>query len=461
VFGPPGTGKTTHLVTEEIIPLMEGRQDRRILVLSPTNKAADVLARRILEKTVSGSGQVEWLYRFGSTGDRNLSRYCPSEGWIPGRDAMCRIAVVTTVARFAYDRFPSGSDHETVHLRDFEWDYIVIDEASMIGIASIVHVLYQARDARFVIAGDPFQIPPVSMARLWKDMNIYDMVQLDRFVNPATVPHDYEIISLRTQYRSLPAIGKTFSHYKYEGVLEHARHPESRRIPNFDGIDFRELNVIRFPVRGEKALYKPRLLGKSSYHIHSAILAFELVRYIRKHVEKKENGIFRIGVICPYRAQSDILERLNSLDSDSFRHSMVQTGTVHGFQGDECDMVMVILNPPASGLGPGTHINKPNILNVAMSRARDCLIFMVPDGESDVTEGLGEMKKIEAIMREYSGDSLAEFESRDIEKAVFNKAFHIEENSIFKTHLPVNVYAARKALYEMILEANELDIVLG
>jgi hypothetical protein len=140
---------------------------------------------------------------------------------------------------------------------------------------------------------------------------------------------------------------------------------------------------------------------------------------------------------------------------------MVQTGTVHGFQGDECDMVMVILNPPASGLGPGTHINKPNILNVAMSRARDCLIFMVPDGESDVTEGLGEMKKIEAIMREYSGDSLAEFESRDIEKAVFNKAFHIEENSIFKTHLPVNVYAARKALYEMILEANELDIVLG
>ncbi|NJN77779.1 MAG: AAA family ATPase [Saprospiraceae bacterium] len=42
VFGPPGTGKTTHLATQEILPIMEGERAMRILVLTPTNKSADV-----------------------------------------------------------------------------------------------------------------------------------------------------------------------------------------------------------------------------------------------------------------------------------------------------------------------------------------------------------------------------------------------------------------------------------
>ena len=58
VFGPPGTGKTTHLAEKVLIPLMRGPTKPRVLVLTPTNKAADVLATRV--DGPDGGGQVIW-----------------------------------------------------------------------------------------------------------------------------------------------------------------------------------------------------------------------------------------------------------------------------------------------------------------------------------------------------------------------------------------------------------------
>ena len=43
VFGPPGTGKTTHVARDIILPMMRSAQDLKVLVLTPTNKSADVL----------------------------------------------------------------------------------------------------------------------------------------------------------------------------------------------------------------------------------------------------------------------------------------------------------------------------------------------------------------------------------------------------------------------------------
>jgi replication-associated recombination protein RarA len=59
-FGPPGTGKTTR-VAEEIIKRMENGAELKILVLTPTNKSADVLSEKIL--TYSNS-QCAWLIRW-------------------------------------------------------------------------------------------------------------------------------------------------------------------------------------------------------------------------------------------------------------------------------------------------------------------------------------------------------------------------------------------------------------
>ena len=44
IMGPAGTGKTTYLARNVLIPLMSQTRRCRILVLTPTNKAADVIS---------------------------------------------------------------------------------------------------------------------------------------------------------------------------------------------------------------------------------------------------------------------------------------------------------------------------------------------------------------------------------------------------------------------------------
>ncbi|RKZ84373.1 MAG: hypothetical protein DRR19_17850, partial [Candidatus Parabeggiatoa sp. nov. 1] len=73
IVGPPGTGKTTYLVREQIMPLMQTAA--KILVLTPTNKVADVFVRKIMAEPFS-TGETRsvqnWLIRFGATGDSEI-----------------------------------------------------------------------------------------------------------------------------------------------------------------------------------------------------------------------------------------------------------------------------------------------------------------------------------------------------------------------------------------------------
>jgi hypothetical protein len=96
----------------------------------------------------------------------------------------------------------------------------VFDEASMIMLAQMVHVLYQQTHCRFIIGGDPFQIQPLVLAEQWKAENIYTLVGINRFQSIKTVPHHFPITQLTTQYRSIPPLGLLFSQFSYDGILK-------------------------------------------------------------------------------------------------------------------------------------------------------------------------------------------------------------------------------------------------
>ena len=74
VFGPPGTGKTTHLAANVLIPLMRGTENSKVLILTPTNKAADVLTTRIIDEMGSDSSFRNWLVRFGTSADERIEK---------------------------------------------------------------------------------------------------------------------------------------------------------------------------------------------------------------------------------------------------------------------------------------------------------------------------------------------------------------------------------------------------
>lgn len=457
VFGPPGTGKTTYLAQKVLLPLMKTQSDCKVLVLTPTNKAADVLVRRLMDVCGDDHTYEKWLVRFGVTGDEEIEKQSVLKDKTFDIRSLRKSVTVTTIARFPYDFFmPQGA---RVFLNGIHWDYIVIDEASMIPLVNIVYPLYKKTPRKFIIAGDPFQIEPITAVDLWKNENIYTMVHLNSFSKPSTVPYNYKINFLTTQYRSVPAIGSVFSRFAYDGILKNYRSRESQKpIYLSDHQRLNTLTIIKYPVSNYESIYKPRRLRhSSSYHIYSALFTYEYVGYLAREIATNNPGEkVSIGIVAPYRAQADMISKL--LDTGGLPQAIsVQTGTIHGFQGDECDIIIAVFNtPPKISASKDMFLNKRNIINVSISRARDYLFMIMPNDYTTSIEKLTLVNRVETLMKEVG--PCKELSTSLIEKTMFGDSHYLENNTFSTGHQSVNVYELPEKCYEIRIEDNAVDI---
>ena len=136
----------------------------------------------------------------------------------------------------------------------------------------------------------------------------------------------------------------------------------------------------------------------------------------------------------------------------------ISAGTVHGFQGDECEMIVSLFNPPP-GIAGGkkAFINKKNIINVSVSRARDYLVLLMPDDGTPNIENMHEVRKIEALMN-LAPDHFIQHSSGEVENAIFGSPSFIEENAFSTGHQTVNVYGVPEMRYEVRTEECAVDI---
>lgn len=456
VFGPPGTGKTTHLAKNVIIPMIRSGRNCKTLVLTPTNKAADVLVKKVMECSDDNPDYNEWLIRFGTTGDEKIEESpVYKEKTIDIRE-ISQSVTVTTIARFSYDYFmPDG---ERLYLDAINWDYIIIDESSMIPLVYMVYPLYKKTPIKFIIAGDPFQIEPITSVNMWKNENIYTMVHLSSFTDPHTIPHNYKVDLLTTQYRSIPSIGNIFSNFAYGGILKHYRSEQTQKKLNIGGAyTIKTLNILKYPVSKYESIYKSKRLQRSPFHIYSAIFTYEYICNLAGKISSNNPGsMFTIGVIAPYRAQADIIDKLIAAESLPDEVD-VQVGTIHGFQGDECDIIFAILNtPPAISSGKEMFLNKLNIINVSISRAKDYLFIVMPDDNTEDITNLKLVKHVEKLIKRSS--QWIEYKTPDLEKQIFNDENYIENNAFSTSHHNVNVYGLPERKYEIRADDDAVDI---
>lgn len=458
VFGPPGTGKTTHLAEHVLIPRMRDAKTARVLVLTPTNKAADVLTTRIMEKMGEDTTYLDWLVRFGTSADEHIEKAGVWRDRSFDVSALSHSVTVTTIARFAYDGF-AGEHGKKLH--EMIWDVIVFDEASMIPLASIIYPIYRQKPQKFIIAGDPFQIEPIVAIEQWKDENIYTLVGLNKagaFAKPATEPHNYPVTNLERQYRSIPAIGEVFSRFTYDGILKHHRDVATQLPLKLSGCNAQPLTLIKFPVSKYESIYRAkRLESGTPYQTYSALFSFEFLRWLAGQIHLDCAAKFRIGVIAPYRAQANLLSRLNDSWTNKPDSIEIQVGTIHGFQGDECDIVIAVLNPPpAISRSPQMFLNKQNILNVAISRARDYLFIVMPDNETEGVDNLHKIAKIESLVK--SSGAFSEYASHVVEEMIWGNAKYLEENTFSTGHQMVNVYRKPERYYEVRSDDMAIDV---
>jgi hypothetical protein len=477
IFGPPGTGKTTTLATtisgnyiNKVIGLIE--TNNRIIVLTPTNKAADVLTEKIMNYCKANNIDYSWLIRYGNT----LSELIVEEGiQKTGIDDLAyydKFVMITTIARFPYDKYFKivNGEEQKIQLRYTKWDYVIFDEASMIAQFYIVHAIYQSfkvnENCKYIVAGDPFQIPPVvtipdvpetvEILERIKEENIYTLVNLNSFnpKNQITVPHSFSILNLNIQYRSLIPIGELFNHFTYEGYIQqHTRgNLPNKVIPlTVKNKKFNPINLIRFKVNSDDTVFRPGRINYSGYHPYSALLLAEFINNIASSLE----GAWNIGVVCLHKTQAKLIKNL-LISFDLFKINpeiQITTDTVHGFQGDEYDIVFCVFSPAMDNdqekyqvpsilhyLGKKNFYHKKNILNVAISRAKDYLFIMVPDDNTTNIQNFVYWTELQNIMNRLQ-IQFTDFKHTDIEKHIFNEQNHIENHSLKTEHQIVNIYS--------------------
>lgn len=455
IFGPPGTGKTTYLANQVISELMAKNEICKILVLTPTNKACDVIASKLLEENKES---MFWMRRFVASDDIELE----NDGYVCNRDtdvySQEKCCLISTIARLPFDFFTTPTKK---YLRDIEWDYIIIDEASMISLPQIVYAIYKFENTKIIIAGDPKQIAPIDTQKIWDEENIYSMIELNNFKKPKTAPIQFDITNLKKQYRAIPAIGKLFSQYAYDGELEHYRTMESQKLLNIPSLPLKPITFIPFSVENIDNMYAAKKLAGSNIHIYSAVLTSEYARYIAKqYIENNPGGDLNIGIICPYLSQAQLISKLIEQMTDIPIETKITVGTIHSFQGDQCNIIIAVFNPP-KGLRRGAeqaHINNLNIINVAISRAQDYLCIFMPSKKCDGFMNLAELRRLGYISTQNIKEQTGIIQQGELETLLFGSSHYLDMNVFVTSHQIANVYTRPAAHYEVRCDETSIDI---
>ena len=279
------------------------------------------------------------------------------------------------------------------------FDLVVIDEASQCDIASALPLLYRAR--RAVIIGDPLQLRHVSTVAPQQDRLIlaahglaeghaawaYSVNSL--FDLARSLCRYEDIVSLRDHHRSHRDIISFSNRHFYRGGLRIATDHESLKRPRTAGPAVRWIDMRGKVTRpsGGGALNAPE--------------AAAVVEEVRKLVaEQGYHGA--IGIVTPFRAQANRIRALVHQDPELARQlATLQfvVDTVHGFQGDERD---VIFFSPVVSLGISESTlrflkSHGNLFNVAITRARSELV-VVGDRQAALDSGVAYL----ASFAEYS-----------------------------------------------------------
>ncbi|MFL6076956.1 MAG: caspase, EACC1-associated type [Mycobacteriales bacterium] len=252
------------------------------------------------------------------------------------------------------------------------FDLVIIDEASQCSIPQVLPLLYRAR--RALVIGDPMQLPHIStitpareadahraagLTADWLDERQLAYRRYSAFHAPRHTAGGS--LLLDEHYRCHPDIANLVNELFYGGQLTVLTDTRAQYRIDRDP-------VVWVPVAGRPA--RPRH-GRSWVNELEAEKVDACVGFLLRELPTGAT----VGVVTPYRAQADRFNR-------RWRHEpRVRAGTVHTFQGGECDAIVFGL-VAGSGMREGSVAwleAQRNLWNVAVSRARAHLVIVGDD----------------------------------------------------------------------------------
>lgn len=350
VFGPPGTGKTVTVV-EAIKQIEKTPKNCHILACAPSNSAADLLCKRILDHVNKHK-----VYRMYATSrdpklvpdeikaQSNLVGECYV---FPAKEELMKYKIIVTTlltaGRLVTGGIPAG-----------HFTHVFVDEAGhavepecLVPLAGLL----DATSGQVVLAGDPKQLGPILrspfalkygmgvslLERMMKDFSVYqkrDGVFSNCFVT-----------KLVRNYRSHPAILKIPNELFYDEELQACADEYARNLYcGWEHLPRRNFPVIFHGVTGkdDREASSPSFFNVAEVEV--------LMDYVRKLLRSQgKKGVAKIaprdiGIIAPYRKQVQKIRQALVKVGKEFEFKNMETlkvGSVEEFQGQERRVILV------------------------------------------------------------------------------------------------------------------------
>lgn len=255
-------------------------------------------------------------------------------------------------------------------LKDGTFDNLIVDEASMLALPQLI-ALARNVTKRIILVGDFQQLAPITVAGvpILKD-NVFKLsgIDIEHINHPALRP-------LLNQRRSNPKLVEIINHSFYAGnlIAKNNQYNSIVASPPYSECVVGMYSVCDGEVRFTK--------GGTRQNVANSRAIMNLLDLY----SEDEDESFSIGVITPYTGQVSLLKALfTQKEYNTDFRDRVKIGTVHTFQGSECDVIIFdMVDCSKFEKGKEAYFGKlyageqgEQLLNVAISRARHKLIVI-------------------------------------------------------------------------------------
>lgn len=400
IHGPPGTGKTTTLVSLiKQIPFKE----LPVLVCAPSNAAVDHLALKLSEGglnvlrigNLSRMKDEIWHLTIESRIDnhpdtasikkmkkqaaeirkqagkyrRNFSheeRLQRKNLYAEAKDLSAQIKIaedylVHKLINQAEVIATTLVGSESRYLEKMEFETLVIDEAAQALEPACWIPIRKCK--RVIFAGDPFQLPPTVKSRTAEKKGLSETLM------EKLVAKQSSVYLLNTQYRMNQNIMNITNGYFYNNELKADETVQFQKL-NANNEDQKPVEFIDTAGSGYEEMRNPNSLSYYNPEEYN-VIGVHLTKLLNKTFVTKPS----IAIISPYKEQvTYIKDHL----TDHFlpeQIALIQVDTVDAFQGQEKDVIYISM-VRSNGKSEIGFLKDYRRMNVAVTRARKKLVIV-------------------------------------------------------------------------------------